>query len=146
MHIADMPPISELLKQNEKAVEQKPEVKIEKPINNFVDIKTSADLENALQNARELLLYSYYSTNLEISQFESGKIVYFDRKGDKDFQQKLSIWLKDKTGKSWILEKIEQSTNQQTISEHKKSEIESDPMVASAMGLFEDAQIVNISK
>ena len=146
MHIADMPPISELLKQNEKAVEQKPEVKIEKPINNFVDIKTSADLENALQNARELLLYSYYSTNLEISQFESGKIVYFDRKGDKDFKQKLSIWLKDKTGKSWILEKIEQSTNQQTISEHKKSEIESDPMVASAMGLFEDAQIVNISK
>ena len=146
MHIADMPPISELLKQNDKSVEPKPEVKIEKPINNFIDIKTSSDLENALQNARELLLYSYYSTNLEISQFESGKIVYFDRKDDKEFSQKLAIWLKDKTGKNWYLEKIEKSTNQQTISEHKKSEIESDPMVASAMGLFEDAEIVNISK
>jgi len=146
MHIADMPPVSELLKQNEKVVENKPETKPEKPTSSFMNIKTSADLANALQNARELLLYSYYSTNLEISKFETGKIVYFDRKGDKDFSQKLSIWLRDKTGKNWILEKIEESTNEQTISEHKKSEIESDPMVASAMDLFEDAQIVNISK
>ena len=30
--------------------------------------------------------------------------------------------------------------------EHSKSEIENDPMVASAMDLFEDAEIVNISK
>jgi len=146
MHIADMPPVSELLKQNDTVVEKKPEIKIEKPANNFLEIKTSNDLANALQNARELLLYSYYSTNLEITQFEIGKIVYFDRKGDKDFSQKLSIWLRDKTGRGWVLEKKEQSENQQTISEHKKSEIESDPMVASAMGLFEDAEIVNISK
>lgn len=147
MHIADMPSIPELLKQtenaSEKPVAQKPVVE-EK--SNFIEIKTPADLANALQQARELLLYSYYSTNLEITEFEIGKIKYFDRKGDKDFPQKLSIWLKDKTGKNWQIEQIEQSENQQTFSEHEKSEIESDPMVASAMDLFKDAEIVNISK
>ena len=144
MHIADMPPISELLKQQniEKSVIQKPE----EEKTNFIEIKTSAELANALQQARELLLYSYYSTNLEITEFEIGKIKYFDRKGDKDFAQKLSGWLKNKTGKNWQIEQIEKSENQQTISEHAKSEIESDPMVASAMDLFQDAELVNISK
>jgi len=147
MHIADMPPISELLKQQEKTPEK---IVVQKPVeeskSKFIEIKTSDDLANELQKARELLLHSYYSTNLEITEFEIGKIKYFDRKGDKDFAQKLSIWLKDKTGQNWQIEQIEQSENQQTISEHTKSEIESDPMVASAMDLFKDAEIVNISK
>ena len=146
MHIANMPPISELLKQSATVIEKNTEVKTEKPVEKCLEIRTSTDLANALQDSRELLLYSYYSTNLEITQFEVGKITYFDRKGDKDFSQKLSVWLRDKTGRGWVLEKIEQPTNEQTISEHKRSEIESDPMVASAMDLFEDAQIVNISK
>jgi len=145
MHIADMPSIPELLKQqnSEKPIAQK---QTEEKQTNFIEIKTSAELANVLQQARELLLYSYYSTNLEITEFESGKIKYFDRKGDKDFAQKLSGWLKDKTGKNWQIEQIEQSDNQQTISEHAKSEIEADPMVASAMDLFKDAEIINISK
>jgi DNA polymerase-3 subunit gamma/tau len=146
MHIADMPSIPEILKQ--KNVEQKPVIQPNEPEqkSEYLEIKTSEDLANALQNARELLLYSYYSTNLEIIEFENGHIKYFDRKNDKDFSQKLAIWLKDKTDKNWTIEKIEQSTHQQTISEHTKSEIESDPMVASAMDLFKDAEIVNISK
>jgi DNA polymerase-3 subunit gamma/tau len=148
MHIADMPPISELLKQQDS---QSGAVKTEpvKPVveeKKYIEIKTSADLANALQQARELLLYSYYSTNLEIIKFEPGHIKYFDRKNDKDFSQKLSVWLQDKTGNSWTIEKSEQSENQQTISEHNKSEVESDPMVADAMGLFEDAEIISISK
>ena len=147
MHIADMPSIPELLKQQDTKVEQKPEIKIEKTEQpKTLDIKTSDDLVHALQDARELLLFSYYSTNLEITEFEPGLIKYFDRKGDKDFSQKLAIWLKDKTGKNWQIERVEQSNNKQTISEQVKSEIESDPMVASAMDLFEDAEIVNISK
>lgn len=148
MHIADMPPIPELLKQNK--TESKPEIKVEKVEKieqpKTLEIKTSDDLVHALQESRELLLFSYYSTNLEINEFKPGLIKYFDRKGDKDFSQKLAIWLKDKTGNVWQIEQLQESNNQQTISEHVKSEIESDPMVASAMDLFEDAEIVNISK
>ena len=146
MHIADMPSIPELLKQNsENTPVKKEEPKTEeKP--KFLEIKTSDELANALQAARELLLYSYYTSNLEITEFENGKIKYFDRKGDKDFSQKLTLWLKDKTGKNWTLEIIEEAPHQQTLSEHTKSEIEADPMVADAMSLFEGAEIVNISK
>ena len=146
MHIADMPPVSELLKQNaEKTPVQAPEKPaVEK--SNFIEINTSDELACALQNTRELLLYSYYTSNLEITEFANGIIKYFDRKGDKDFLQKLTLWLKDKTGKNWKIELIQEAPHQQTLSEHTKSEIESDPMVASAMNLFEDAEIVNISK
>ena len=146
MHIADMPPISELLKQNaEKTPVQAPEKPaVEK--SNFIEINTSDELACALQNSRELFLYSYYTSNLEITEFANGIIKYFDRKGDKDFLQKLTLWLKDKTGKNWKIELIQEAPHQQTLSEHTKSEIESDPMVASAMNLFEDAEIVNISK
>ncbi|MBO7645195.1 MAG: DNA polymerase III subunit gamma/tau [Alphaproteobacteria bacterium] len=144
MHIADMPSIPEILKQQnieQKVEEKKPETKTES-----FEIKTSNDLAAALQSARELMLYSYYSTNLEIIEFEDGHIKYFDRGTDKDFTGKLSKWLFDKTGKNWQIEKSEQSSHQQTMSEHTKSEIESDPMVANAMDLFKDAEIVNISK
>lgn len=149
MHIADMPPVSELLKQAPESQSKiiptaKPQAEPEKP--KFLDIKTSEELVNALHNARELLLYSYYSNNLEIINFENGKIKYFDRKGDKDFSQKLSLWLKDNTGKPWEIETVAESPHQQTVIEHAKSEIAEDPMVAAAMGLFEDAEIVNISK
>ena len=92
------------------------------------------------------MLYSYYTSNLEITEFANGVIKYFDRKGDKDFSQKLALWLKDKTGKDWKIELIQDAPHQQTLSEHTKAEIESDPLVASAMDLFEGAEIVNISK
>ena len=146
MHIADMPPVSELLKQNtEKAPVQAPEKPtVEK--SKFMEINTSDELATALQNTRELLLYSYYTSNLEITEFANGVIKYFDRKGDKDFSQKLALWLKDKTGKNWKIELIQEAPHTQTLSEHTKAEIESDPMVASAMNLIEDAEIVNISK
>ena len=150
MHIADMPSIPELLKQQDtQQTEQPVPQKTEKPVvekTKYLEIKTSDELAAALQQARELLLYSYYTNNLEITDFAIGKIKYFDRKGDKDFSQKLAVWLKDKTGKQWELEMIQESPHQQTVSEHAKAEIAADPMVASAMDLFEDAEIVNISK
>ena len=83
---------------------------------------------------------------MEILEFGDTKIKYFDRQHDKNFTQKLSLWLKDNTGKNWTLEIVSEDPHQQTISEHNKSEIAADPMVASAMDLFEDAEIVNISK
>lgn len=146
MHIADMPSIPELLRQNAENVPVKQVEKTEPEKPKFMEINTSDDLAHALQTARELLLYSYYTTNLEITEFENGKIKYFDRKGEKDFSQKLTLWLKDKTGKNWTLEIMTEAPHQQTLSEHTKSEIEADPMVASAMDLFEGAEIVNISK
>ena len=144
MHIADMPSIPELLKQNPQPQKTEEKPVVEKP--KFMEINTSDELADALQNARELLLYSYYTTNLEIVEFENGKITYFDRKGEKDFSQKLTLWLHDKTGKNWTIETVADDPHKQTLSEHTKAEIESDPMVASAMDLFEDAEIVNISK
>ena len=147
MHIADMPPVSELLKQNTPVVEtpkknNEPVVEKQK----YLEIKNANELMSALQNARELLLYSYFSSNLEIVEFGDNKIKYFDRQNDKSFTQKLALWLHDNTGKNWSLEIITEDPHQQTISEHTKSEIASDPMVASAMDLFQDAEIVNISK
>ena len=97
-----------------------------------------------MQKSRDLLLYSYYSANLEIIEFENGKIKYFDRQGDKDFSKKLSVWLQNKTGKNWLLEPVAESAHQQTMSEHSQAEIESDPLVASAMDLFEDAEVVKL--
>ena len=142
MHIADMPSIPELLKQENPQPKQTVVEKTETEKPKYMEIKTSTDLARELQNARELLLYSYYTSNLEIIEFEIGKIKYFDRKGDKDFSQKLTLWLQDKTNQNWIIEPVSDDPHQQTISEQTKSEIESDPMVASAMGLFEGAEIV----
>ena len=112
----------------------------------YLEIKNATELMNALQSARELLLYSYFSSNLEIVDFGDNQIKYFDRQNDKSFTQKLALWLHDNTGKNWTLEIITEDPHQQTISERAKSEIAEDPMVASAMDLFQDAEIVNISK
>ena len=146
MHIADMPSIPELLKQNVQSEPVKIEKKPDTTKTKFIEINNPQELADAMQKSRDLLLYSYYSANLEIVEFENGKIKYFDRQNDKDFSKKLSVWLQDKTGKNWTLELVTESPHQQTMSEHQKSEIESDPLVASAMDLFEDAEIVKTSK
>ena len=146
MHIADMPSIPEMLKQAPAKTEEKKTepVVVEKP--KYLEIKTKESLGEELQKAREIVLFSHYNSNLEIIEFEEGKIKYFDRQNDKNFTQKLALWLKDNTGKNWTLERVENATGEQTISEHKKAEVAADPMVASAMDLFDDAEIVNISK
>lgn len=155
MHIADIPSVPEILKQQESDNRvrdvkniladrmSKPSV----PENNqthFCTIKTSDDLVEALQKNKEILLYSYYSSNIEVSHFEDGAITYFDRKGDADFLQKLAAWLMDKTGHAWKLTREEQSHNSQTISEQKHEELVADPLVASAMDLFENAEIIGV--
>ena len=148
MHIADMPPIPELLKQESMVI---PEKKIEtthvaNEKSKYIDIKNANELVSALQSARELLLYSYVSSNLEILEFTNNKIKYFDRQNDKNFSQKLTLWLRDNTGKDWTLETTSEDPKKETISEHNKAEIVADPMVADAMNLFEGAEIVGVSK
>ena len=150
MHIADMPSIPEILKKQE-SIKQSAEPKTSKPLPDAPvadkpKISSASELATALQSSKEILLYSYYSSNIEIVEFSDGKIKYFDRKGDLDFTQKLSTWLSEKTGHPWILERQMESTHTQTVTEQKQEELEADPMVASAMSLFEDAEIVGVSK
>ena len=160
MHIADMPSVPEIIKQQESASRVR-DVK-----NIFADrmsksaptdaaqpatgcacvctITSAAELATQLQASKEILLYSYYSSNIEVAEFQDGKIKYFDRKGDADFMPKLAKWLMDKTGKQWLMEKLSDAPHAHTISEQKQEELVADPLVASAMDLFADAEIVGV--
>ena len=155
MHIAEIPPISYLMKQAQNtAPAQKPAASActttpaqnAAPQKKMLQIASAAQLGTALQEAREILLYSYYSSNIEVCDFADGCIKYFDRKGEADFAPRLAAWLADKTGHEWRLERTAQSQHAHTITEQKQQELEADPMVASAMNLFADAQIVGVSK
>ena len=156
MHIANLPSVPDILKQqeSENRVRDVKNILADRmaqtdtttvtPQKQFIEIKSASDLANALQSTKEILLYSYYSSNIEVSEFAECKITYFDRKGDADFAHKLTIWLNDKTGKQWVLQRETQSNNAHTISEQKQEELEADPLVASAMSLFENAEIVGV--
>lgn len=156
MHIADMPSVPEILKQQEsenrmrdvkniladRMAQSQPEPE---PAKSAVCVINSAgDLACALQDSKEILLYSYFSGNIEVSEITDGHIKYFDRKGDADFAHKLAAWLNDKTGHAWTLERVNESVNVHTISEQKQEELVADPLVASAMSLFENAEIVGV--
>ena len=149
MHIADMPSISEILKRQQadtpKVATASPAptaVSVDAPAKKTLVITTAAELGDALHNAREILLYSYFGANIEVAEFSEGRIVYYDRRGDVDFPRKLAAWLQDKTGRAWVLEVAQSAPHAQTISEQKQEEIESDPMVADAMSLFAGAEII----
>jgi len=137
MHIIDMPPISELLQQNtpaEKTAVQQPQ----QPTitQNIINITTSKELGDKLQESKELLLYSYFASNLEITEIVDTTIKYFDRKNEKDFPPKLLDWLNKITGKTWHLERQEQSNNIQTELEHAHSETMMDKMTSDCMSIF----------
>ena len=145
MHIADMPSVSDILKQ-QKIERPTPTPVVEAKQPEKPEIKTATDLADALQLAREMMLYSYFTKNIEISEISNNTISYFDRGNDADFQQRLVLWLNNNTGSTWVLKKIETSHQDQTVNEKTKSETIADPMVADAMSLFENAEIVGISK
>ena len=156
MHIADMPTVPELLKQQSDTA--RPNVAaVKEALNNramqmdapqqkpdVVPITTANELAAQLQNSKEILLYSYYSSNIEVAEIENGRIKYFDRRGDADFAPRLAKWLADKTGLQWKLERATESVHTHTITEQKQEELEADPMIASAMSLFENAEIVGV--
>ena len=147
MHIADMPSVPEILKQTKSArPNANPQTNDAQHTtnNDKLSIQNANDLANALQASKEILLYSYYTSNIEVVEISNYILKYFDRRGDADFAHKLSVWLNDKTGHAWTLERITESPHTHTITEQKKEELESDPMVASAMDLFADAEIVGI--
>ena len=150
MHIADMPSVAEIIKQQPTTTApvvqpQKPAevTQTPKPTNT---INTAEELGRAMQADKEILLYTYFAENVEVCEISDGKLNYFDRKGDKDFAIKLSAWLEKHTGKPWNLVHSATSCNMPTAVEHQKQELEADPMMAKAMGLFEGAEIVEVSK
>ena len=148
MHIAEMPSIPEILEQ-QKSNSNTNTVAQPSATNNTgntqkIAIENANDLANALQSSKEILLYSYYTSNIEITEISNGIIKYFDRRGDADFAHKLANWLENKTGRAWQLQRQTESSNTHTITEQKKEELQSDPLVASAMDLFADAEIVGI--
>ena len=157
MHIADMPSIPELVKQQESANRVRDVKNIladrmakpvatqpETPKTTFITITSATQLGEELQKSKEILLYSYFSSNIEVSEFADGKITYFDRKGDGDFVHKLTTWLMDKTGHAWEMVRANQDVHVHTMSEQKQEELVADPLVASAMSLFENAEIVGV--
>ena len=151
MHIADMPSVTEILKKQQtvnpdaaKPAPIKKEQVIAEKSQSKIKIENANDLATALQDSKEILLYSYYTSNIEIISISNNVIQYFDRRGDADFAHKLATWLNEKTGQTWTLERVEASHNTHTITEQKKEELEADPMVASAMDLFSDAEIVGV--
>ncbi len=149
IHIADMPSIPEIIKQqnnNKINTEKTLGLEEKQKQTQTAKITTANDLANELQKSKEILLYSYYSSNIEVIEFSDGKIKYFDRKNDADFPHKLSEWLSKTTGKNWVLEKEKESNHTDTVTEKTQKEIETDPLVASAMSLFEDAEIIGVSK
>lgn len=146
MHIADMPSVPEILKNNQTNTPQPqkvPEPVVAKPVNT---IKTAQDLADALQKDKQILLYAYFSENVEVSEISDGKLNFFDRGSDKDFATKLSGWLEKYTGKPWVMARSQESKHIPTTMEHQQQELASDPMMASAMGLFEGAEILEVSK
>lgn len=147
MHIADMPSVNEISKKQQtretsSAAPVKPTVAPQ--AQKTVSINSADDLAKALQESKEILLYSYYTSNIEVVEIIDGTLKYFDRRGDADFAHKMAAWLKDKTGHEWSLKKMQESQNTHTITEQKKEELEADPLVASAMDLFADAEIVGV--
>ena len=158
MHVADMPSVPELMKQADTNT-QRPNVNaVREALNNrgntteptpvaqkkVIEITTAVQLGEAMQQSKEILLYTYFSSNIEVAEISNGKIKYFDRKGDADFAPKLSAWLHENTGMAWELERATETLNTQTVTEQKKQELEEDPMIASAMSLFENAEIVGV--
>ena len=145
MHIAEMPSVPEILEKQKSTTPQAAPQKTPEPtVAQKLSITSANDLANALQSSKEILLYSYYTSNLEVTEISDGVIKYFDRRGDADFAHKLATWLENKTGHAWQLQRETESAHKQTVTEQKKEELESDPLVASAMDLFADAEIVGV--
>ena len=146
MHIAEMPSVQEILKNNTATQSATPTPKAEPaPVKKNI-ITTAEELGHAMQTDREILLYTYFSENVEVCEIADGKLNYFDRGNDKDFSHKLSAWLEKHTGKPWTLIHSTESKHIPTAVEHQQQELAADPMMANAMNLFEGAEIIDVSK
>ena len=139
INISDLPAVSEILAGNK--VDVKPQTKNAAP--GLSNIDSATTLSSFLSNDKELVLLTEWNNNTEINEFGDGKIKFHYAGIDRTFTQKLSIYLKNKTGKLWTLE-ITESKNMPTVNEIKTEELKSDPLVSDALSLFEDATVISI--
>lgn len=146
MHIADIPSVPDILKRQPTNTEHSSTTAPQPAQPQTVQITTADALATQLKASKEILLYSYYTDNIEVFEISDGHLKYFDRGNDKDFASRMAAWLNKKTGHVWTLERVEQSQHTHTISEQKQEALESDPLVASAMSLFADAEIVGVKE
>jgi hypothetical protein len=87
-------------------------------------------------------LLTHWNSNIEVIEFESGKIKFYDRSHDKEFVAKLRAFLESKTGIAWSVESIEKPAEVSTANEEKDAELKADPMVADALELFGGAEVL----
>jgi len=148
MHIADMPSVNEILKRQQMERANAPTatpVITPTPATNepkFLKITSADILRDELKKSKGIMLHAYFDTNIEVVDFTDGAIKYFDRGNDETFASKLAMWLQDKTGHAWTLSREAESHHVHTAAEQNQMALESDPLVASAMDLFDGAQIV----
>lgn len=145
IYISKLPPISEIVKSVDSNVIVKKTENVSKK-EDKKNIESATELAERLHDSKDILLYSYYTKNIEISNFSDGKIEFFDRKGDSNFVSKLSKWLFDNTGKAWIIEHKGVSENKETVVEKIKNDLGTDPLVAKAMSLFPGVEVVEVTE
>src|SRR5699024_7804515 len=129
MHIADMPPVSEILQRNSNTTRTGAGTTISSSQNDTaapaapeaqrLEIKNATDLAAALQASKEILLYSYYTSNIEIVEICDGIMKYFDRRGHADFAHKMAAWLNDNTGRTYTMERVAESQHTHAITQQK---------------------------
>jgi len=125
-------PVPEKTKKivDDKREENKTKIKI-----NSVEV-----LCQELSKNKEVLLRTILETEAKVESFEDGKILLFLEKEAKDFQVKLSKFLKEKTEKNWIIELLNDSKNTTIIEENIK-EAKKDDLVNDTLNLFKGSVI-----
>jgi hypothetical protein len=140
INIADLPPVSQILENTNSTVVPKVVKKTEAVKSN--SFESAADISTALSEDKEIILLSEWN-NCKVSDFAPGKIklCYEGRNGT--FLSDLSLWLKKKTDMDWEFE-FTDSVGGATIAEESVVKMKSDPLVADALNLFADANVVEI--
>ncbi|MDR2268689.1 MAG: DNA polymerase III subunit gamma/tau [Rickettsiales bacterium] len=138
MNISDLPPVSQILNELGKKTDGGRQTK-----ENKNSINSAADLSNSLSADKELILFSEWNNNSEVLEFTYGKIKLHYKGGDGNFAANLSAYLKNKTDAAWEIE-LAQTENKMTVSESARAEIKNDPLVADALNLFGDANVVSV--
>ncbi len=128
------------IKTETHQTEQEKEEGIEKKSDDKIEISSVEILCQELSRNKEVLLRTILETEVKIESFVNGKISVFLEKEEKDFQTKLGVFLKEKTGKNWTIELLNNSRNE-TILQKNIVEVKKDDLVNDTLNLFEGSVI-----
>lgn len=147
INISELPPVSAILA--EEGIRTRTSVPVAAPSPNLNPSPnpspnpcSAAEVAAALSANREVLLMSEWN-NAEVLDFAPNKIKLHYNGSDAAFVAKLVAFLKNKTGADWTVE-LAATENRPTVAEAATAAQRSDPLVADALGLFADAQVVSI--